>query len=488
MKSPIALGQMWESQENHVLYYDDDRHLITVAGSRSGKGVSLIVPNLLQYPGSVVCIDPKGENASITAKYRASLGQKVLILDPFCTIKDRELDQYKIGINPISYLNSSQESPVDEASSISDAIVVNDNEKDPHWNESARTFIKGLILYVLSNSSLDSSLSSVHSLAYSGLDDQSSEPKNRMSNLFSNMQNTQAFNGTVAAIGHAMQSLYSSELSGVLSCARRHLEFLESPGIKRCMSSEGDSEDGIESFWNTDKEKTIYLVLPEWRIGSHSRWLRLMISVLLRASQDKPTKREKAHTLFILDEFAALGHMENIERAAAYIAGFGVKLWFFLQDIGQIKSIYRDRWETFIGNSGALTFFANSDLSTLQYISDKLGEHEIIKNLVSISSQNTLGRTSAGNSRRFQEAMKGGFSFLFGPDTESKQITESFSQNSSVLKVKLLNPDEICKYFSRDNETILVLVAGLSPFRLNRIRSYMDEPFLLRAQPNPYHL
>ena len=60
-----------------------------------------------------------------------------------------------------------------------------------------------------------------------------------------------------------------------------------------------------------------------------------------------------------------LGHLESIERAAGYIAGFGVKLWVILQDINQLKSLYKDRWETFLGNAGTLTAFGNVDVTTL---------------------------------------------------------------------------------------------------------------------------
>ena len=77
--------------------------------------------------------------------------------------------------------------------------------------------------------------------------------------------------------------------------------------------------------------------------------------------------------LFVLDEFASLGHMRQIEDAAGQIAGYGVKLWPILQDLGQLKSLYKDRWETFMGNAGVLQFFGNNDLTTLEWISKRLG-------------------------------------------------------------------------------------------------------------------
>lgn len=67
----------------HAVGVDDDRHVCTFAGSRSGKGRAAIVPNMLHYPGSVLATDPKGELATMTARRRVEMGQKVYVLDPF---------------------------------------------------------------------------------------------------------------------------------------------------------------------------------------------------------------------------------------------------------------------------------------------------------------------------------------------------------------------------------------------------------------------
>ena len=56
----------------------------------------------------------------------------------------------------------------------------------------------------------------------------------------------------------------------------------------------------------------------------------------------------------IMDEFPILGHMQQIEDAAGQVAGFGVKLWPIIQDLSQLKALYKDRWETFMGNSGVI--------------------------------------------------------------------------------------------------------------------------------------
>src|SRR5882762_2633161 len=107
---------------------DDNRHILTVAGSRSGKSVTLIA-NLLHYSGSVLVIDPKAELANITAERRAALGQKVIVLDPFNRAADR-LARYRKAYNPLSVLTLDNPTIGDQA-----------GNKEPHWDESAKNYI-----------------------------------------------------------------------------------------------------------------------------------------------------------------------------------------------------------------------------------------------------------------------------------------------------------------------------------------------------------
>ena len=126
---------------------EDDRHMITVAGSRSGKGVSMIIPNLLFYRGSMLVIDPKGELASITARRRAQgLKQKVFVLDPFERTAEW-VKPYKASFNPMAMLTLDNKNIVEDAGLIADALVVQSGG-DVHWDESAKNFIEGVILHV----------------------------------------------------------------------------------------------------------------------------------------------------------------------------------------------------------------------------------------------------------------------------------------------------------------------------------------------------
>ncbi len=176
------------------------------------------------------------------------------------------------------------------------------------------------------------------------------------------------------------------------------------------------------------------------------------------------------------------------QRAAGYIAGFGVKLWVILQDLNQLKSLYKTRWETFLGNAGTLTAFGNVDVTTLNYLSTRLGETEVIRTLRHISTQEGSGETRGGIAPLFEAFSRGRMSgAVLGHDSENTQSSRSVSDQPSLQKTPLIQPDEIARLFAREEEAILVHLAGQQPFRLNRIRYDLDAPFRSRAAPSPYH-
>ncbi|MEM5477105.1 type IV secretory system conjugative DNA transfer family protein [Pacificibacter sp. AS14] len=136
----------------------DNRHLLTIAGSRTGKGTSAIVPNLLMYQGSVLVIDPKGENATLTAERRGrgegikdgGLDQDVFVIDPF-GVADVD-DSYRAGFNPLSSLNSLSENFIDDCDAIADALVVQDKTgANSHFYDTARLVLRGYIAWVVAH-------------------------------------------------------------------------------------------------------------------------------------------------------------------------------------------------------------------------------------------------------------------------------------------------------------------------------------------------
>lgn len=424
------------AQGGQLVGVADDRHVITVAGSRAGKGRAAIIPNMLRYAGSVLAIDPKGELALATAAVRAGLGQRVCVLDPFGTT-GAACEAYRAGFNPLALMRP--DSMIEDAVLIADALVVSGGN-DPHWDESARTLIEGVILEVATAERFAGKrdLVTVRDLiaqGEAGFEDQEEdgEPPTGMQVLEGYMRES-----AEPAVRRAAADFFDRperERDSVLSTARRHLRALNFPEIERSLRGEGFDLAALKT-----SAMTVYLCLPGRHIGTCGRWLRLFVNLALQA-MERTTGAPAAGcpVLFVLDEFASLGHMRQIEDAAGQIAGYGVKLWPVLQDLGQLKALYKERWETFMGNAGILQFFGNNDLTTLEWISKRLGTTTIEQ---LSGSKVTPGASEAG------------------------ALGQSFAPRTTAV----LEPDEIALVFGRADPLLrqLVIRAGYAPMILQR--------------------
>jgi type IV secretion system protein VirD4 len=431
---------------------DDDRHILTVAGSRSGKSVGLI-SNLLFYAGSILATDPKAELAELTAPRRASMGQTIYVLDPFLTGSDK-IAPFRASYNPMNVLSVLSRTFLEDAELIAEALVVQTgNEKDPHWDESARNFIEAVIVHVATAPDYEGRrhLVQVRELIANALRKASALDAGRDSEpaLYEEMKRNAAvlqdFPAT-ADIGSALlagaMDFYSkgeTEMMGVLSTVNRHTKFLDYTAFRDVLR---DSDFDLSELKRNPLGVSVYLCFPATRAEISKRWMRLFINQLLDAMDREKTK-PAAPVLVCLDEFPVLGYMKQLESAAGLIASFGVKLWVILQDWSQGKALYGERWETFAGNAGIMQFFGNSDLTTTEYISRRLGKTQV-------------------ESARLGEVA-----------SEQRDKGLSGKQESIDLH-DLLTPEEITRQFSRHDPLFrqLVIWSGHHPLMLQRVRWY----------------
>lgn len=431
-------GDIWLGRDgsDQAIGHADDRHMVTVAGSRAGKGRSAIIPNLCLWPASCVVMDPKGENATVTADVRARRpGHLVRVLDPLEVAK---LDDpgLRTTFNPLDLIDATQDDAIDLAAAIGDALMVAGDDRDVHWTESARQIIEGLILHVASNKrEKNRTLGRVRQLLIVGDEDsaafftamnrdqaaadarakaidagKSEEDAEKLaaeaaagvkevssfsalwSRMASNKAENEAVRDVIAGAAQSIRDMGENERGSVLSNARRNTKFIDSPWMQRCLASTGFRIDDLKL---RQGGVSLYVCLPARFIPTHARFLRLVLNLILyrmEAIGTGPTVSGHS-VLFVLDEFAALGRLEAIEKAAGLMAGYGVKLWPILQDLGQVKRHYKESWETFLGNAGVLQFFANTDLTTLEWLSKRIGQVEVIRETVTKSVSTAKGTT-----------------------------------------------------------------------------------------------
>ena len=541
----IYLGR---NEKGQPIGINDDRHIFTAAGNRSGKGTSLIIPNLYLWEGSAVIIDPKGENAAITARHRASKdGHKVIAIDPLG--ESRLSDEFIGQFNPLDLIDVESDDAIDIAGVIADSMIVKANGKDMHWDESARDLVTSLILHVCDSEEADErNLGRVAQLLnkgdpefahilevaqineHEGEEDFKPQPISSFDALWSHMALSDTLNENVRDViegaAQCIREMGDNERGSVLSTARRNLRFLATPKIKQALSR---SNFDIDALKTSKGGMSIYLCLPARMFPTHARFLRLIISMLLfRMEESGLDKAACGHaTLFILDEFAALGHMEMLEKAAGLMAGYGVKLWPIVQDLSQMQKHYKESWQTFLANAGTMTFFANNDLVTLEWLSKRMGQSEIIRENMGRSVSDTQGSSksdsenrntgtnySSGQSHSTSEmaalselaTIQGGqslfdiFTRRFKPSTASSQSnssneggshqegcshtqsentskTKARSKNEQIYKTSLMTPDKIASHFNRESSVSIAFVSGKGPYAIRRTPYYQDEAF-----------
>lgn len=396
----LFIGRMLNEQFPFGIWSDIDigsnskLHFLTVAQNGAGKSVSAVIPNLINYPGSALVVDPKGELTRITADRRGKgghsvtdfLGQTVHIFDPFNTVPEYS----PISYNPLAELNPNEENAVDDAQVIAAALIPPQSSTDANsafFLGRARSFLQAMILHVITVEPPErQTLGVVRDLIVGG-DREGMEIANAearrlgqddafdsaMDALLAIMQENDAFNGIIAAEASALRNGAHEERSGVLGTAAEQTSFLTSPGVRRSL----DRADFL--MRNLKHEKTtIYLVLPALKIaGDYVRVMTLIINLAAEMME-----REKVDldvpVLFMFDEFAAFGYLASIEKSFGLMRGLGMRIWPIIQDISQIQKLYPSTWQSIVGNCGGVQFMGTKSRATADFIAEQMPKAQVL--------------------------------------------------------------------------------------------------------------
>jgi len=430
---PLILAQA--PKKNEFLSIDKG-HLLCVAPTRSGKGVSSIIPNLLTLKTSVFCLDIKGENYAVTAT-RGKFS-RVGVIDIF-----DQVGRDKIYINPLAGIDALTPQGQRKISGIVDALVYDDSGggADPHWNESAKQLVKTLTILAVIEMRTPC-LVHVRDMLFLDIND-----------LFEMVGKYQG--SKISFLRNAANSIISKnerEFSSILSTAQRHLDFLQDMSVEAYFSMPGNA-----SFSDLASSLcSYYLIIPPDLLEFSKRIIRLMIDQALFENMNQVKK----DIVFVLDEFAQLGRLERIEQAVTLAAGYGIRVMMYVQDIAQLKQAYKEKWSSFAANS-TMQFFGVNDFETAKYLSDSLGIE-------------TTRLRSAGESTG--ESGKG-----IG---EKSSRSSGDSWNESVSKRNLMNPDEIMNMPAHHT---IIITAGKRPIKAAKTGYIYDKAFSGLYYGNPFY-
>ena len=424
---------------NMYLMFSGSQHVIMSAPTRSGKGVGVVIPNLLTWPDSMVILDIKQENHAITSGFRTKHGQPCYLFNPGAT--DYRTHRY----NPLAYISDDPNFRIDDVQKIGNMLFPDQPGTDPIWTATPRALFLGLVLFLAETPGklvtigqvLRESLADGDGAAYLAkiINDRAAE-------------NKPLSNACVMALNSYISISSENTRSGVMTSFRSRLELWMNPLV--------DAATSANDFDLRDLRKrrmTVYLGVTPDNLDRMAPLLNLFFQQLIDLNTRELPERNpdlKYQCLLLPDEFTAMGKIQVLSKGISYIAGYGLRMLPIIQSPAQVVDVYgKEAAQTFTTNHALQIIFPPkaSETQTAEDISKWLG-YQTVKG---VSESKTKG--------------------IFSKKTPS--------ESTSDQRRALLLPQEIT---SLGKEAELVIVEDCPPIRAKKIRYYKDPVFVDRLK------
>jgi type IV secretion system protein VirD4 len=415
------------------------------APPRAGKGTGVVVPNALNWPGSLVCVDIKRENWTLTAGYRARSGQACYLFDPFA--EDRRTARW----NPFSYVSGDPARRLNDLQRIAEMLYPDPPNVDPFWTASARSLFLGIALYLFETPSLRKTIGEVLRQGMASDDEGFGQHWKRL------IEGRNS--GRRPLSPECVRSLYDViDLAPVTASSIRktftsRLDLWLNP-ILDAATSESDFD--LRKLRNTPM--SIYVSVNPDDLHRLRPVLNLFFQQAIGLQTRELPERNPAlkhQVMMLLDEFTALGRIPIIAEAISYLPGYNVRVVLVIQTPAQLREVYGiHNAEIMLKSLAARIVFAPKDFADAREISDELGFTTVPVRTVSKPIGGTFDRRGS----------------------------RSRSQTLSQQRRALLLPQEVKEL---GTEEAIVFYEGLRPIRCRKIRYFTDPRFRKRLLPPP---
>lgn len=432
----IILGRLG----SQCLMLAGQQGVLLAAPPRSGKGVGVVIPNLLNWTGSVVCVDIKRENWTLTAGFRKAHGQACFLFDPFA--EDGRTSRW----NPLRYVSDAHPRRINDLQRIADMLYPDPPGGDPFWTASARALFLGVALYLFETPRLPRTLGEVLRQGMASDDEGFGKHWKRIIEGRSRTQH--ALSSECVRALYDVIDLAPVTASSIRKTFTSRLDLWLNPMLDAATSeSDFDLRDLRKS------PMSIYVgVNPD---DLHR--LRPVLSLFFQQAIGLQTRELPEHNpalerqvLMLLDEFTALGRIPIVAEAISYLPGYNVRVLLVIQTPSQLREVYgHHAAETMVKTLAARIVYAPKDISDAREISDELGTTTV--------KSKTLSRAVLGGGK--------------GP-----------SVNISDQRRALLLPQEV-KEIGTDQA--IVFYEGSRPILSQKIRYFEDKRFTARLAPPP---
>ncbi|MDR2207465.1 MAG: type IV secretory system conjugative DNA transfer family protein [Azoarcus sp.] len=419
------------------LLFRGQQFMFLSAPTRSGKGVGIVIPNLLHYRDSVVVLDVKEENYKVTAGFRAACGQEVYRFAP-------DDEKFKTDCwNPLDYVRHDPMLRIKDLMSITNILYP---PSDDVWNSTAESLFLGLALYILDTAkerdNLNIATIKKYKTSLSFLADEKTflayvESRKSYEPLSADcIQHLLAYAKTVEKMRSSIDISFDKPL-GIFSDP---------------ITAQATSKSTFDLRDVRKRRMSIYVVIRPANIDKFGQFLNLFFQQLLVLNMDELPEENpelKYQCLLLLDEFPAMGRVAIIEKACAYMAGYNMRLLLIFQSKSQVedRKLYdKTGAQTMLTNMALQVCYAPRDDQDAKDYSEMIGY---------------MTEKSTSKSRQLGLSKNGGQS-----ESESDQ------------RRAVLLPQEV-KAIGIEKE--IISLENMVPALVDKIRWYKEPVFMRRA-------
>lgn len=423
-----------------LLHYSGQQFAVLAAPTRSGKGVGIVIPNLLSYQGSVVVLDIKQENFNLTSGYRKEkLNQDIYLFNPFA--EDGRSHRW----NPFTYVSSDKNQRVSDLMSIAAMLYPDGDSKDKFWVAQARNAFLAFSLYLFDEheylcSKLPAAMLSDEAACTLGkLYRLAAGDGSELKDFFTQLSQREF-------IGEACKTAFSGLISQEKETFGSILGTFKEP-LLPWANPVVDMATSADDFLLTDvrkKKMTVYIGILPNKLAESRIIVNLFFSQLINQNtkelpQDNPDLKHQC--LLLMDEFTSIGKVDIIASSVSYMAGYNIRLFPIIQSVAQLDAVY--------GKEYARTIITNHALQIIYTPREQQDANEYSE---------MLGYTTV----RKKNVSKG----------RERSISESDERRALML------PQEL-KAMGQDEE--IILYEGMAhPAKVEKIRYYKDKLFTER--------
>jgi type IV secretion system protein VirD4 len=361
----LIVGKSWHG----FLRHRGEGAVLVFAPMGSGKGVGVVIPNLLDHPGSVICTDPKGENLAVTGRHRATLGPVFRI--------DAQHPELSHRLNPFDLIRVGSHHAADDIAALADLLVIPESV-DGHWDTSARQLLAMMIGYVIHTRPPELwTLATVRQMIAQSASGFAHELE--LMARCGNVLVEEEARITLAGLDH-------DETRSVIKNTAKTMQFWSQDRIGGVLTASSDFDlmqmhTGVIS---------VYVVVPEDKLKIYQPFLRLMMgSALAAAVRGKELPRPRHKPLLLVDELAALGRLDALEQGIGYLRAY-TRTLLVLQDLGQLRRVYGvDSAQSFLAASGCQVAFNVNDNVTAQELAETIGRTTVLSRSQGTSQSST---------------------------------------------------------------------------------------------------